>query len=262
MSANFQLSEDVIRAVKTARSREPSPTGGEILDQILENADIAAREKIGLCQDTGVAVFFVERGEDVHIEGGTLTDAINEGVRRGYQSGYLRKSLCHPFTRRNTEDNTPAVIHYDLVSGDGLKIIIAPKGGGSENMSRVVMLQPANGRDGVIDYVVQRVKESGANPCPPIIVGVGIGGTFEQAALIAKKALLRKVGSQHIDPDLAEMEQTMLRRINRLGIGPQGLGGRTTALAVHIEMMPCHIASLPLAVNINCHATRHAEIVF
>jgi fumarate hydratase subunit alpha len=214
-----------------------------------------------MCQDTGFAVFFVELGEAVHIIDGSLIDALNEGVRQGYGEGYLRKSICHPFTRKNTGDNTPAVIHVDLVPGDRLKIIFAPKGGGSENMSRVTMLRPSDGKKGIKDFVVTRVKESGANPCPPTVVGVGIGGTFEKAALLAKKALLRPLGSASPDPELAAFEQEIFEAINNLGIGPQGFGGRTTSLAVHIELFPCHIASLPVAVNINCHAHRHKEVI-
>ena len=217
-------------------------------------------ERIPICQDTGFAVVFVELGQQVHIVGGDLKEAVNEGVRQGYQEGYLRKSICHPFTRNNTGDNTPAIIHLDLVPGDGLRLIVAPKGGGSENMSRVTMLTPAVGSQGVKNFVVQRVKESSANPCPPTIVGVGIGGTFEFAALLAKKALLRRIGSQNPDPELATLERELYEEINALGIGPQGLGGRTTSLAVHVNMMDCHIASLPVAVNIQCHAARHKEI--
>jgi len=208
-----------------------------------------------------LAVVFVEMGQDVHVVDGDFTEAINEGVRQGYREGYLRKSACHPFTRANTGDNTPAIVHIDIVPGDTIKIIAAPKGGGSENMSRVMMLTPSVGMEGVKEFIVQRVRESGANPCPPIIVGAGIGGTFEQAALIAKKALLRPLGSTNPDPELAAMEADLLTRINNLGIGPQGYGGRTTALAVHVNMIPCHIASLSLAVNIQCHAQRHKETV-
>jgi fumarate hydratase subunit alpha len=203
---------------------------------------------------------FVELGQEVHIAGGSLKDAIEEGVRQGYQEGYLRKSACHPFTRQNTGDNTPAIIHVELVPGDGFKLILAPKGGGSENMSRVMMLTPAVGIQGIREYVIQRVREMGSNPCPPTIIGVGIGGTFEMAALLAKKALLRELGSENSDPELAALEKEWLEEINRLGIGPQGLGGRTPSLAVHIRMMPCHIASLPVGVNIQCHAARHKEI--
>jgi len=262
MAANFELGEDVVAAFIQAREKEESPVGQEILGQLLENAAIAQKEKIALCQDTGFAVFFVDLGDEVKVEGGNLVDAINEGVRRGYQDGFLRKSICHPFTRKNTGDNTPAIVHLNLVPGDQLKITIAPKGGGSENMSRVTMLKPSDGIEGIKKFVIERVKESGANPCPPLVIGVGIGGTFEKAALIAKHALLRPIGSTNPDPELAAIESALLEEINDLGVGPQGLGGRTTALAVHVEMHPCHIASLPVAVNINCHASRHKEIVF
>ena len=261
MEANFDLGEDVIESFKRSRENEEAPAGKDIFDQLLANAEIAKKEKIALCQDTGFAVFFVELGDNVRVNGGHLVDAINEGVRGGYKDGYLRKSICHPFSRKNTGDNTPAIIHVDLVKGDSLKIIIAPKGGGSENMSRVTMLLPSDGIQGIKDYVINRVRESGANPCPPIVVGVGIGGTFEKAALIAKKALLRPIGTKNPDPELALLEDDLLKKINNLGIGPQGFGGRITALAVHVEMHPCHIASLPLAVNINCHSSRHKEIL-
>ncbi|MCX7822924.1 MAG: fumarate hydratase [Syntrophobacterales bacterium] len=258
--ANVELGEDVILAFEAAMEREESPTGREILKRLIENAKIAREQRIPMCQDTGFAVVFVELGQDVHITGGSLRDAITEGVRRGYEEGYLRKSICHCITRKNTGDNTPPVIHFDIVPGDRLRIIFAPKGGGSENMSRVTMLTPAVGIEGIRDFVVQRVKESGSNPCPPTIVGVGIGGTMEQAAILAKKALLRPLGSENPDEELRKLEKDWLERINRLGIGPQGLGGRITSLAVHINMMPCHIASLPVAVNIQCHAARHKEI--
>lgn len=261
MAANFELGEDVITALKKAKEREESPVGKEILKQLLENTEIAKEEKIALCQDTGFAVCFVELGDEVKVSGGNLIEAINEGVRQGYQEGYLRKSICHPFTRKNTGDNTPAIVHVDLVPGDQLKIIVAPKGGGSENMSRVTMLKPSDGKKGIKEFILNRIKESGANPCPPTIVGVGIGGTFEKAALIAKKALLRPIGSTNPDSELAAFEKEILEVINNTGIGPQGFGGRTTALAVHIEMYPCHIASLPVAVNINCHASRHKEVI-
>ena len=261
MEANFDLGQDVLDAFKKAQAVEESPAGVEILKQLEENASIARRERVAICQDTGIAVVFVELGQDVHLVGGDLNSAINEGVRRGYKEGYLRKSLCHPFTRANTGDNTPAVIHVKIVPGEKVKLIVAPKGGGSENMSRVTMLTPAAGKEGIVEYVVQRVKESGPNPCPPTVVGVGIGGTFENAALLAKEALLRPIGSENREPELAALEAEILERINTLGIGPQGLGGRTTSLAVHINMMPCHIASLPLAVNIQCHAQRHKEAV-
>jgi len=262
MEANFKLADDVRAAVEKARGTEESPVGREILDQMLENAAIAEREQIAICQDTGFAVCFVELGDSVSIEGGLLVDAINEGVRQGYRDGYLRKSICHPLTRKNTGDNTPAIVHLELVPGDTLKILLAPKGAGSENMSRVAMLKPSDGLEGIKDLVIDRVREAGANPCPPVIVGVGIGGTMEKAALIAKKAMLRPIGSLNPDPELAPLEAELLGKINDLGIGPQGLGGRTTALAVHIEVFPCHIASLPVAVNINCHASRHKEILF
>ena len=261
MSANFELGEDVITAFRKTKETEESPVGKEILEQLIENATIAKEEKIAMCQDTGFAVCFVEIGDEVKVSGGNLVEAINEGVRQGYKEGYLRKSICHPFTRKNTGDNTPAIVHLDMVSGDQLKIIVAPKGGGSENMSRVTMLKPSDGIEGIKRFVVERVRESGANPCPPLVIGVGIGGTFEKAALIAKKALLRPVGSKNPDPELVSLEEELLVEINDLGVGPQGLGGRTTALAVHVNMHPCHIASLPVAVNINCHASRHKEIV-
>ena len=261
MSANFELGEDVITAFRKTKETEESPVGKEILEQLIENATIAKEEKIAMCQDTGFAVFFVEIGDEVKVSGGNLVEAINEGVRQGYKEGYLRKSICHPFTRKNTGDNTPAIVHLDMVPGDQLKIIVAPKGGGSENMSRVTMLKPSDGIEGIKRFVVERVRESGANPCPPLVIGVGIGGTFEKAALIAKKALLRPVGSKNPDPELVSLEEELLVEITDLGVGPQGVGGRTTALAVHVNMHPCHIASLPVAVNINCHASRHKEIV-
>jgi fumarate hydratase subunit alpha len=261
MKGNTDLGEDVLQAFDRAMEKEDSPLGVEILKELKENARIANEEKVPICQDTGFAVVFIELGQEIHLVGGNLTEAIHEGVRQGYQHGYLRKSLCHPFTRKNTGDNTPAIIHTEIVPGEKMKITVAPKGGGSENMSRVVMLTPSDGIEGIKRYVVQRVKESGSNPCPPTIVGVGIGGTFEQAALLAKKSLLRTLGSKNPDPDLDKLEAEILKEINQLGIGPQGLGGRTTSLAVHILMMPCHIASFPLAVNIQCHAQRHKEAV-
>jgi fumarate hydratase subunit alpha len=261
IDANINLGEDVLAAFHRALETEESPTGKEILHELIENARIAKEEGVAICQDTGLAVVFVELGQDCHVAGGDLMEAINEGVRQGYQEGYLRKSACHCFTRKNTGDNTPAIIHLEIVPGSTIKIIAAPKGGGSENMSRVMMLTPSVGLEGIKEFVVQRVKESGANPCPPVVVGVGIGGTFEQAALIAKKALLRPIGSTNPDAEAAAIEEDLLKRINKLGIGPQGYGGRTTALAVHVNMIPCHIASLPVAVNIQCHAHRHKEAV-
>jgi len=261
MEANTDLGEDMDHAFDRAIEREESPMGLEILKELKENARIAKEEKVPICQDTGFAVVFIELGQDVHLVGGDLSAAIHEGVRRGYRDGYLRKSICHPFTRANTGDNTPAIIHTEVVPGEKVKIIVAPKGGGSENMSRVVMLTPSDGIAGVKRFVVERVKESGSNPCPPTIIGIGIGGTFEQAALLAKKSLLRPLGSKNPDPELDQLESGILTDINQLGIGPQGLGGRITSLAVHILMMPCHIASFPLAVNIQCHAQRHKEAV-
>jgi fumarate hydratase subunit alpha len=261
MEANTDLGQDVLQAFDKAIEKEESPLGVEILRELKENARIAKEENVPICQDTGFAVVFVELGQDVHLVGGNLNHAIQEGIRQGYKDGYLRKSICHPFTRANTGDNTPAIIHAELVPGQEVKITVAPKGGGSENMSRVVMLTPSDGIEGIKRFVVQRVKESGSNPCPPTIVGVGIGGTFEQAALLAKKSLLRPLGSKNSDPELDKLEAEVLTEINKLGIGPQGLGGRTTSLAVHILMMPCHIASFPLAVNIQCHAQRHKEVI-
>ena len=260
IEANIHLGEDVLAAFHKAIDLEASPTGKDILQKLVENARIAREEEIPICQDTGFAVVFLELGQEVRLVGGDLREAINEGVRQGYREGYLRKSTCHPFTRKNTGDNTPAVIHMDIVPGDRVRLIVAPKGGGSENMSRVTMLTPAVGIKGVKDFVVQRVKESGANPCPPTIVGVGIGGTFETAALLAKKSLLRPLGSQNPDTELATLEAELYEEINALGIGPQGLGGRITTLAVHVAMMASHIASLPVAVNIQCHAARHKEM--
>jgi fumarate hydratase subunit alpha len=260
MEANTDLGEDVLEVFDRAIEKEESPLGVEILKELKENARIARDEKVAICQDTGFAVVFIELGQDVHLVGGGLKEAIFEGVRQGYRDGYLRKSICHPFTRANTGDNTPAIIHTEIVPGDQVKITVAPKGGGSENMSRVVMLTPSDGIEGIKRYVVERVKESGSNPCPPTIIGVGIGGTFELAALLAKKSLIRPLGSKNPDTELDQLEFEILTEINKLGIGPQGLGGRTTSLAVHILMMPCHIASLPLAVNIQCHAQRHKEV--
>ncbi len=261
--ANFYLGEDVIKALKKGRDTDQSEVARQVLDQILQNAKIAASDKIPLCQDTGLAVVFLELGQDVHIAGGDLYTAIEEGVRQGYEEGYLRKStVTQPFSARvNTKDNTPPIIHTRIVPGEQLKIIVAPKGGGSENMSRVTVLKPAQGRQGVIDYVVSVVDEAGSNPCPPVIVGVGVGGTIEQTALLAKRSLLREVGTPNTDPEVAELEADLLRRINALGTGPQGFGGNTTALAVHVETYPAHIASMPVAVNIQCHSARHKEAV-
>lgn len=259
ISANYELEPEVICAYQKAIKEEESSLGKEILTQLLENAEVARKELIPLCQDTGFVVCFVELGDRVKIRGGNLIEAINEGVRKGYQEGYLRNSLCHPITRKNTGDNTPAIVHLKLVPGDRLKIVVVPKGGGSENMSGTAMLKPSDGIEGIKRYVLQKVQEAGANPCPPIIVGVGIGGTLEKAALLAKESLIRPLGQLNPDPEIALLEQEILSEINKLGIGPQGLGGRITALAVHIEIHPCHIASLPVAVNINCHSHRHKE---
>jgi fumarate hydratase subunit alpha len=262
MDANYFLGEDVVEAIKNAVGKEESPLGREILKQILENAEIAKNEQMPLCQDTGLAAFFVELGQEVHIEGGRFEAAIQEGVRQGYAEGYLRKSIVEdPLRRKNTGDNTPAVISTRVVPGDKVKITILPKGGGSENMSAIRMLKPADGEEGVKSFVVETVRKAGGNPCPPIIVGVGIGGSFDKCAYLAKKALLRKVGSAHTDPFYAAMEKELLERVNNTGVGPQGLGGRITALAVHIEALPCHIASLPAAVNTQCHSARHKEII-
>ncbi len=261
--ANFDLGADVLDSLKRARDKEESPLGRQVLDQILENDSIATNENIPICQDCGTAVVFLEVGQDAHIIGGDLYTAVEEGVRQGYKEGYLRKSIVgQPFSARvNTKDNTPAVIHLDMVPGNRLKITVMPKGGGSENMSRLAMLTPAKGRQGVIDFVVNSVAEAGSNPCPPVIVGVGIGGTADKAMILAKKALLRRVGEPNPDPEIAELEREILERVNSLGIGPQGFGGRTTALAVHAEVFPTHIAMLPVAVNLQCHAARHKEAV-
>lgn len=262
MSANCVLPEDVLLALRRSADMEESPAGRETLEQLLVNAAIAKEKGIPICQDTGFAVVFVELGQDVGISGGYLCDAINEGVRRGYSEGYLRKSIvAHPLERVNTGDNTPAVIHTEIVPGDSLRIVVAPKGGGSENMSGVRMLKPSDGVQGVKDFVLEVVRNAGANPCPPIIVGVGIGGTMEKAAILAKKAAIRDIGKRSENPPDAWLEGELLELVNRTGIGPAGLGGRITALAVNVESFPAHIASLPVAVNIQCHAARHVEIV-
>jgi len=261
IDSNIYLGEDVLAAFERLEKVEESPVGREMFEQFKENARIAREEKVAICQDTGLAVVFVELGQDVRLVGGDFNTAVNEGVRQGYREGYLRKSSCHCFTRANTQDNTPAIIHLEMVPGDQVKITVAPKGGGAENMSTVNMLTPSEGIEGIKKRVVEWVRQAGSNPCPPVVVGVGIGGTFEQAALIAKKALLRPLGEKNPDPQLAALEEELLTKINNLGIGPQGLGGRITALAVHVNLVPCHIASFPLAVNINCHAHRHKEAV-
>jgi len=261
VEANEQLGEDVLLGFQKALKDESSPVGREILNQLIENARLAREEHVPICQDTGLAVIFLEVGQEVHLAGGDLKEAVNQGVREGYGEGYLRKSSCHPFTRANTGDNTPAVIYIDIVPGDQVKVMVVPKGGGSENMSRLFMLPPSAGLAGIKERVLETVKEAGPNPCPPTIIGVGIGGTFEQAALQAKKSLLRPLGTPNPDPELDGLEKELLAAINKLGIGPQGLGGRTTSLGVHVRLLPCHIASLPVAVNVQCHASRHKEAV-
>ncbi len=260
IEANRYLPADVLGSFARAKAAETLPAAREIFGQLEENAALAADTGLPLCQDCGLGVFFVEAGEGVRLEGATLREAINEGMVKGYQDGYLRKSTCDPFTRKNVGDNSPAVIHFDLVAGDALKICMMAKGGGSENMSRVMMLAPAQGFPGIRECVIRRVAESGSNPCPPILVGVGIGGNFELAAINSKKALLREVDDVHPDPEVAAMEADLLASINRLGIGPMGLGGATTCLGVKVKVAPCHLASLPLAVNIQCHSARHKEV--
>ena len=258
IEANEHLPEDVKCAIKNCRACEDGEIAKGVLDNIIENFEIADNECVPICQDTGMACVFLEIGQDVHITGGDLADAINEGVRRGYDKGYLRKSVVKdPFERENTKDNTPAIIHYNIVPGDKVKITVAPKGFGSENMSRVFMLKPADGIEGVKDAVLTAVKDAGPNACPPMVVGVGIGGTFEKCAILAKKALTRPVGEHSDIPYVKDMEEELLGKINRLGIGPGGLGGTTTALAVNINTYPTHIAGLPVAVNICCHVNRH-----
>ena len=261
--ANSGLGEDVLAALKKALKAEQSPLGRETLSQIIENAKVARDERVALCQDCGTAVVFLEIGQDVHIAGGNLYHAIEEGVRQGYDEGYLRKAMVkQPFSARiNTRDNTPAVIHAEIVPGDRLKITVMPKGAGAENMSRMAMLLPNHGSEGIIELVVKTVDEAGGNACPPLVIGVGIGGTSEKAMLLAKKALLRKVGQPNPDPEIARLEKAILTKVNALGIGPMGYGGTTTALAVHAEVMPAHIGSLPVAVNLQCHSARHKEAV-
>lgn len=261
MEANYKLPQDMLGALETSKAKEENRLGQEILKDICENAHLAAEEQIPICQDTGTAVVFVKLGQDVRIEGGGLTEAINEGVRQGYQEGYLRKSIVeNPLYRINTGDNTPAIIHYDLVEGDGFEMILAPKGGGSENMSRLYMLKPAQGIQGVEEAVIETVKLAGPNACLPMVVGIGIGGNFEKCTELAKRALVREVGSVNEDERIQELEAHLLEKINALGIGPQGLGGSISALAVHIETYPCHIASMPLAINIGCHVNRHISM--
>jgi fumarate hydratase subunit alpha len=261
MDANYNLGQDVLDAFEKGIKEDESPVAREVFKELKENARIAREEKSPLCQDCGLAVLFIQLGQDVHIVGGNFKDAVFEGVRKGYGDGYLRKSACNPFTRANTKDNTPAIIHLEIVPGDKIKIMAVPKGGGAENMSRVHMLAPSDGIEGIKNFIVNRMKEAGSNPCPPTVVGVGIGGTFERSAFLAKRALLRKIGERNADPELAAVEKDVLERINKLGIGPMGYGGSTTTLDVFFEVEPCHIASLPLAVNVQCHAQRHKEAV-
>lgn len=262
IEANYDLPPDVVAQLEKSAAEEDAPLAREMLDQILENARLASRDQVPICQDTGLAVVMVELGQDLHITGGSLADAINEGVRVGYDRGYLRRSVvADPLSRENTGDNTPAVIHVDLVPGDSCRIAVAPKGAGSENMSAVRMLKPSEGIEGVKTFVVETVAAAGANPCPPLVVGVGIGGSFEGSALLAKKALFRPLDQPNLDPRLAALESELLEAINQTGVGPAGIGGRTTALAVHVAAAPCHIASLPVAINVNCHAARHKEAV-
>ena len=260
IESNYYLSSDVKESLCKAKEDETWPLAENVLDQLILNSNIAQKEDMPICQDTGMACVFVEIGQEVHIVGGLLQDAINEGVRRGYDQGVLRKSVVKdPIHRVNTKDNTPAIIYYDIVSGDKIKITVAPKGFGSENMSRIKMLKPSDGLQGVKDFIIETVKLAGPNPCPPIVVGVGIGGTFDKAAYLAKKALIRPLNKRNDEKFYSDLEEELLETINKLGIGPQGFGGKTTALGLNIETYPTHIAGLPVAVNINCHATRHKE---
>ncbi|KPI56545.1 fumarate hydratase [Clostridioides difficile] len=261
IEANLYLGEDVLSCIKEKVKSEKSEVGKNILNVLVENAEIAKEKNIPICQDTGMAVFFVELGQEVVIEGDTLTEAINEGVRQGYEEGYLRKSVVSPISRVNTKDNTPAIIHYDMVKGDKIKIEFAAKGFGSENMSKMKMLKPSDGLEGIKKFIIDTVSEAGPNPCPPMVIGVGIGGTVDKCAQIAKKALFRELGEFNKDENIAKLESELLASINKLGIGPQGLGGTTTALGLNIETFPTHIAGLPVVVNINCHASRHKKVV-
>ena len=262
IEANYYLPNDVKEAIEEAEKNEKWPIANNILNKILENSQIAAAEKMPICQDTGMACVFVDIGQDVHITGGSLEEAINEGVRQGYAEGFLRKSVVKdPIHRVNTNDNTPALIYYNMVPGDKVKITVAPKGFGSENMSRIAMLKPSDGLEGVKNFVLETVRMAGPNPCPPIVIGVGIGGSFDKAAYLAKKALIRPVNENNTDEFYSNLEKELLEEVNKIGIGPQGFGGKTTALALNIETYPTHIAGLPVAVNINCHATRHKERV-
>lgn len=261
IEANIYLGNDVKHAIKEYEQKEESLLGKNILNILIKNCEIAEEKQIPICQDTGMSVFFVKIGQEVYIEGENITDAINEGVRQGYEDGYLRKSVVSPIDRINTKDNTPSIIHYDIVEGENIVIEFAPKGFGSENMSKLKMLKPSDGIDGIKKFIIETVKEAGPNPCPPIVVGVGIGGTVEKCAQIAKKSLLRDIGNHNEDKNIKQLEIDILKDINKLGIGPQGLGGNTTALAVNIETFPTHIAGLPVVVNINCHASRHKKAI-
>ncbi|TWT06748.1 fumarate hydratase [Planococcus sp. CPCC 101016] len=262
MESNYNLGEDVYSAFKQALQTERSETGKEVLTQLIDNADIAKAERVPMCQDTGTAVFMVDVGQDCHIVGGRLVDAINEGVEKGYGEGYLRNSMVYnPMNRKNTGNNTPAIVHIDLVEGEELTLHMTAKGGGAENMSALKMLKPSDGMEGVKAYILSIVREAGPNACPPLVVGIGIGGNFERCAFLAKKSLFRPLGVRHEDPAVAELELELMEQINRLGIGPQGMGGSTTALDVKVELESCHIAALPVAVNLNCHASRHQTIV-
>ncbi|MFA8437857.1 fumarate hydratase [Pueribacillus sp. YX66] len=262
IKSNYELGEDVMQAFRSALKSEKSEMGKDIINQLIENANIAKHDQVPMCQDTGTAVFIVELGQDCHIIGGQLKAAINKGVKKGYGEGYLRNSIVHdPLNRKNTGDNTPAIIHIEMVEGDQLALHMTAKGGGAENMSALKMLKPSDGIDGVKDYIIDIVKEAGPNACPPLVVGVGIGGNFERCAYLAKRSLFRPLGERHQERHIAELEAELIRTINRLGIGPQGMGGSTTALDVKIEAEPCHIAALPVAVNLNCHASRHKTAV-
>jgi fumarate hydratase subunit alpha len=263
IEANYHLTPDVLNALKLAAQNEESPVGREVLQKLVENAAIAASGESPLCQDCGTAVVFLEIGQDVHISGGDLYSAVNKGIVKAYEQGFLRKSMVNrPFsTRLNTRDNTPAVVYTEIVPGEHIRIIAVPKGGGAENMSRLAMLTPADGRTGIVDFITRAVEEAGSNPCPPVIVGVGVGGTAERAMLSAKKALMRPIGIHNVDSEIALLEVELLKKINDLGIGPMGYGGRTTALAVNVEVLPSHLASLPVALNLNCHSSRHQEAI-
>jgi len=261
IDANYDLSQNILDTLEKSIDKEESPVGKEVLRELINNANLAKDEHIPICQDTGLAVTFIEVGQDVHIIGGSLIDAVNEGVRRGYAKGYLRKSACHPFARKNTGDNTPAILHTKILPGDKIKITVLPKGGGSENYGSVKMLVPSEGKEGMKALVLEMVTKGGPNPCPPIIVGVGIGGNFETSALLSKEALMEPLGKRSGNPEIAALEEELLTAINKTGIGPQGYGGTVTALDVHVKMLPCHIASLPVAVNIQCHAHRIKEAI-